>query len=224
MTAEELSTFKGKTASSLGLTYTAYTGYNVDFDYYYNGELKNSKYLIKSNNDSVFGCDNNGSASAFWANGSWQSNLDNLRITIKSTLSDVDGGSDLLEFLNRVATKVIASTDNTEVYGTWTMNETIDVSGFGGLKGDDSGLNINQKLYKGYKVNIQAGSVTSEYLLVHTTADLFGYYNGSGGAGFYMNGSWNKEEYRTLTILPTENTLGDLSVLAEWLKNNATKN
>jgi hypothetical protein len=113
--------------------------------------------------------------------------------------------------------------DEDSIYGKWMLNETISTNGFGGLKGDESGLNIGQHLYKGYKVNICAGGVFSEYLLVHITADVFGYYNGYGAAGFWMYGNWIKPEYRNLEIQPSEITLGDLEILRQWLIENARK-
>ena len=71
------------------------------------------------------------------------------------------------------------------------MNETISTANFGGKLGknpEPDGLGLEGvNLYKGYKINYSAGSQSSEYMVVHTTANLWGYIqpNSNAAAAFW---------------------------------------
>lgn len=240
LTDEELTAFGGYPAKDLGLSYSAYTAYKVNFTIYKSGTEVNAEYLIKSNNNVILGYDYNGSAVGFATNGSLSS-LDNRAITIHSKLSEVTGGQMLLNWLNSVATNTTNPDSNPdsdpeqpeeggtvgadELAGTWYMNETIDATNFGGTKGSSMGY-PDVTLYKGYKVNYTAGSTQSELFLTHTSVSgilAYKQLNGSAVAFLYNDGKWSKPEYRTIVITSKLSEVTDGDKLLAWMKANGTK-
>lgn len=127
------------------------------------------------------------------------------------------------DYSNEVVYSV--SADTSELAGTWLMNETIDLTGFGGTKGTDMGV-AGMNLYKGYHVNYTAGTQASEYLLTHiSAAGILAYcVPGSSSASFLYNDSkWGKAEYRTIVITSALADVSNGEILLAWLIANAVK-
>lgn len=247
ITEEQLNNFGGyNVKSKFGLGYAAYSGYAVSFTFNTSSGTKTSNYLIKSDNNVVFGYNDSDSNSArgFWVSGSWQDGFDK-QITIISTLAEVEGGNLLLAFLNSIATNITnpgsdsgseptpePDTPNTgtdELAGTWFMNETIsntNKSTFGGKNGK-TGLGINEaNLYQGYQLNASFGSQAITHMFCHTTVDdMLGYWaeNSTGVGALYINGKWNKAEYRNVSITSKLSEVEGGATLLAWFKANGVK-
>lgn len=119
----------------------------------------------------------------------------------------------------------VAAAPADELAGTWQMNETIDLTGFGGTKGTDMGV-TGMTLYKGYDVDYTAGSQPSEYLLTHiSAAGILAFCQpGTNAASFlYNEGKWSKAEYRTIVITSKLSEVPNGATLLAWLNANGTK-